>query len=233
MKQCPQCRTTYTDDSLSFCLADGTSLTSLPDDESTLVISKGDGQRFKSAGDEIHVQRQAGPSTAKAVIIIGLVALFMIAGIGLGAALLYFNRQSRKADVVLPATPSPMPSPTADLERQKLQDQLANMQRQLDEQKAANNNDSPSVSDSPSPVESSSGFVTARVNSPNDGFLALRDKPHAQLGDRLEKIPHGATVTIENCGPLQRRLGGRLGRWCMVIYNGKTGYVFDAFLDRQ
>ena len=32
MKQCPSCRTTYTDESLSFCLADGTPLTEMAEE---------------------------------------------------------------------------------------------------------------------------------------------------------------------------------------------------------
>jgi len=32
MKQCPSCKNTYTDDSLQFCLADGTPLISMKDD---------------------------------------------------------------------------------------------------------------------------------------------------------------------------------------------------------
>ncbi|MEQ1646623.1 MAG: hypothetical protein ABL959_24425, partial [Pyrinomonadaceae bacterium] len=36
MKQCPSCRTTYTDDTLRYCLADGSSLVA-HDDEATFV----------------------------------------------------------------------------------------------------------------------------------------------------------------------------------------------------
>lgn len=37
MKQCPACKTTYTDDSLSFCLADGMALDSATDEQPTVV----------------------------------------------------------------------------------------------------------------------------------------------------------------------------------------------------
>ena len=36
--------------------------------------------------------------------------------------------------------------------------------------------------------------MTARVDSPGDGFLALRAVPDARSGEPLAKIPHGTTV---------------------------------------
>jgi hypothetical protein len=227
MKQCPTCHTTYTDDSLRFCLADGSSLDPLPDNEATLVKPMRSAAENQAAGT-----MAAQPSTAKIVVVIGLVALFLLIGTGIALALLYSNRDSRKANV--PATPASVATPVAtpDLEKQNLQDQLANIQKQLDAQKASNKNTG-APSAATTPAVDATGYVSARVNSPNDGFLALRDKPHAEFGNRIERIPHGAVVTIENCGATQRRLGGRSGRWCMVTYNGKTGYVFDAFLIRQ
>ena len=229
MKQCPACRTTYTDDSLRFCLADGSSLDPVPDNETTLLNPmRGAHQNETGASGTA----AAKPSTVKIVVVIGLVVLFLLIGMGIALALLYSNRNSRKANA--PATPALAATPiaTPDLEKQNLQDQLANIQKQLDAQKASNKNTGTLPAATP-PAADVTGFVSARVNSPNDGFLALRDKPHAEFGNRLERIPHDAIVTIENCGAIQRRLGGRSGRWCMVTYNGKTGYVFDAFLIRQ
>lgn len=235
MKQCPTCRTTYTDDSLRFCLADGANLVSIPDDDSTLVSPKFEPVRAEAASGRRSVSPDAAepPSTKKIVLVIGSAVILFVGAVVVAGALLYFNRDTRRANAVTQPTPTSTPAPTPDGERQKLEDQLANIQRQLDEQKAENKSTDTDATPVPPTPPDTTGFVSARVNSPNDGFLALRDKPHAEFGNRVEKIPHGATVTIENCGPLQRRLGGRLGRWCMITYNGKTGYAFDAFLERQ
>ena len=70
---------------------------------------------------------------------------------------------------------------------------------------------------------------TARVDSPGDGFLALRKLPHSEIGERIAKIPHGATVEVGVCGPVVRPVN-RAGRWCQASYNGQTGWVFDAYL---
>jgi hypothetical protein len=170
----------------------------------------------------------------KIVGIIGLFGALIVAGMIIAIALIYTNKDKRVASPT-PTLVAANTSSTPDAEKQKLQDQIANIQRQLEEQqKSADRNTTPAPPRAPAaPKTDNTGFVTARVNSPGDGFLALRDKPHAEFGNRLAKIPHGATVTIENCGPLQQRLGGRVGRWCMVTWNNQTGYVFDAFLDRQ
>ena len=238
MKQCSTCRTTYTDDSLRFCLADGGTLVSIPDEEATLVSPKNDPFRV-DIGSGSHraapvAQEASKPSTKKIVLVIGLFGVLIVGAAIVAAALIFVNKDKR-AENVLPTPAVANASPTPDAEKQKLQDQLANIQRQLDEQqKSADKNSTPAAPSAPAtPRPDTTGFVTARVNSPGDGFLALRDKPHAGFGNRLAKIPHGATVTIENCGPLQKRLGGRVGRWCTVTWNNQTGYVFDAFLDRQ
>ena len=60
--------------------------------------------------------------------------------------------------------------------------------------------------------------------------LALRDEPDPESGDRIAKIPHGATVVINNCERAMSTIDGRSGRWCQVEYDGETGYVFDAWL---
>lgn len=240
MKQCSTCRTTYTDDSLRFCLADGGTLISIEDEQATLVSPKNDPFRV-DIGSTSHrpaagtvTPEPSKPSTMKIVMVIGLFGVLIVGAAIVAAALIYVNKDKR-AENVLPTPAVSNISSTPDAEKQKLQDQLANIQRQLDEQqKSADKNSTPASPNPPAtPRPDSTGFVTARVNSPGDGFLALRDKPHSGLGNRLAKIPHGATVMIENCGPLQQRLGGRIGRWCMVTWNNQTGYVFDAFLDRQ
>lgn len=68
------------------------------------------------------------------------------------------------------------------------------------------------------------------ANSPGDGFLALRSDPSVSSGSRLVQIPHGAPVDIGGCDGPSATIGGRSGRWCRASYDGRSGYVFDAFL---
>lgn len=73
----------------------------------------------------------------------------------------------------------------------------------------------------------SSEFVDKRavVNTPGDGFLALRNEPTIKSGRRLAKIPHGTPLQLGVCQPTS--VGSH---WCQTTYNGVTGWVLDRYL---
>lgn len=223
MKRCPACNTTYSDDSLKFCLSDGTALSKVADEEATVVRAKAPG--FPTPGA---ASPKRGSSTLLKVIavlvVLGIGAL-VVAGIA-GAAFYYSMAEpTPTATPLQQATPRPTAARTPDLEKERLQDEIANIQRQLDDQKKdsrTSNSDDNDQRGSP---------ITALVDSPNDGFLALRDRPDAERGERLVKIPHGAEVEIMNCEKNAVTISGRSGRWCQVEYNEVNGWVFDAWLD--
>ena len=228
MKQCPKCRTTYTDESLKFCLADGTLLERT--DEMETAVRQGVRVDIEPprtvAVPEVSQPEKSGSPLLKiviAVLVLGAIGL-LVAG---GAAVVYFVGTSN-AGSTAKASPTPRPtataSPTVDPEKERLQKELANLQKKLEDEKKVNANRPPAFPDT------NDGRPTARVNSPNDGFLALRDEPDAESGTRLAKIPHGAVVYLENCEKEQTTIAGRTGRWCMVTYDDETGWVFDAWL---
>ncbi|MDI1241101.1 MAG: SH3 domain-containing protein [bacterium] len=233
MKQCPTCRTTYTDETLRYCLADG----------GVLVEAGIEAETIARQGVRIDVQPPSYPTIpvagarrstngsqvikiVAAVLILGFLGLL---GLGAAGALFYFNSGGTTVAVASPTpipspTParSPSPSPTPD-DEQQLEEEMAKLKKQLED--ALN----------PSPTKTPPGFSsddppTARVNSPADGFLALRSEPDTETGERLAQIPHGAVVALENCEKEKVKIGSRTGRWCMVTYRGQTGWVFDAWL---
>lgn len=235
MMQCPVCRTTYTDTTLKYCLSDRTEL--VPVEQETVV-------RSASANPlRVDIQRpaatvaveQGDPAATRRFPIVKVVLGLAILGIiaigtaGIIFAFIYLN----SGEVSLEqkhATPTPIAKASVDPDKQKLDDQIANLQRQLDEQK--NSNRGPLVPAFPTPAPTDRpGGVTARVNSPGDGFLAMRSEPSADYGDRVAKIPHGAVVNIENCERTEIRIGNRSGRWCLVRWGNNVGWVFDAWLD--
>jgi SH3 domain-containing protein len=240
MKRCPACNTTYTDESLSFCLTDGTALTSA-EEETVIRSAVTNPLRVEiPRADTTPSFHKPLPETKSgfpiAKILLPLVALGIVAVglVAIAGLLLYLNTTgpaSNQTTKQTSPTSSPISSPTIDPEKQRLQDELANMQKKLDEQKNANHsvNMPPAF---PTPATTNEpGVVTARVNSPADGFLAMRSAPSAGYGDRVAKIPHGAVVNIQNCQRERVRIGARTGRWCMVTYGNNTGWVFDAWLD--
>lgn len=139
MRVCPQCNTRYSDDTLRYCLQDGTPL-SAPDEhgEPTLVVSRPEvetdprGKRIDlAAGDPSAGYRDGlddrGPGGSRLPLVIAAAVLgtLMVAGLGAFAAWLYFSsRNGGQTNVNIavnnrntPANnantrPSPSPSPT-------------------------------------------------------------------------------------------------------------------------
>lgn len=251
MKQCPSCLTTYTDDTLSYCLADGTRLDAAADEQRTQLRAGspafGDKTIALDARDKLRIeiadQARSSPvppspsvvspgnqassmggilKIAAVIAAILVVALFGLGGVGL---LVYFS--SGQAPVAANTKPSPVPSssPRRADDADESRDQIANLQRQLDEQKRTSSNRGVPLS-IPKTADSTS---IAKANSPNDGFLALRSLPNSEIGDRIAKIPHGSSVAIGGCGPVVKK-GSRSGRWCQARYGGMSGWVFDAYL---
>ena len=234
MKQCPTCRTTYTDETLRYCLADGGILVDVDSDAETYVrpAVRVDVQRpsyatMPVAGEQRRAIRSPVLKIVAAVLILGFLGL-----LGLGAAgfLLYYNSGGTSVATASPTqarTPTPVstrsPSPTPDIDEERLEKELADLQKQLEDALKPESTKTP-------PGFSSEGQPTARVNSPGDGFLSLRSEPDAEYGERLAQIPHGTVVKLENCEKEKVKIGSRSGRWCMVTYGDHTGWVFDAWL---
>lgn len=240
MKQCPSCKTTYTDESLQFCLADGAQLISAGSAAETVQMSFGNEPvRVNIPPDSMPTVFAQPPTVqnqpAKKVlglIVAAIVGMFLLLAIaGIAGFILY--RQTGNENSTAAASPSPIVSPKTSPtaapidETAKLKEEMANLKKQLEDQKNQKSNSPVETFSPPKQTER-----TARVNSPGDGFLALRSLPNSELGERLDKIPHGATLTVLGC-PKASNIGKMPGRWCQVIYNGQKGWAFDAFLTYQ
>lgn len=229
MKQCPKCGTTYTDDSLRYCLADGSPLNI--DEQPTVVrtspiVVAEPTVAFPAVNH--NTSNASGSSIMKIVLAVIVLVILLIVGLGLaGAAFYYFSGPGQTV------SNSPTPRPTEQPSNGKnddedLRKQIANLEKQLNDQKRkGQNNSNLSVK-----LPRSSSTTTAIVNSPGDGFLALRSLPNSEIGDRITKIPHGSRVTIGACGPLVTPVK-RSGRWCQASYGGYDGWVFDAYLNYE
>lgn len=130
-----------------------------------------------------------------------------------------------------PATNTQIPpaatqTATPDEETAKLQKRLEDLEKELEKQKKQPVQ--PQAKKNVPIIQGSGSF--ARVSSPGDGFLALRSEPNSETGYRILQIPHGATVKILGCQNYVERVGGRVGRWCRVSYDGYTGWAFDGWL---
>lgn len=246
MKQCPSCRTTYTDDTLLYCLADGSLLVAHDNEatfvrnsvaDPTVILGRASPVRVDIEQAEIPTRVISQPRTNSAVepqrssgalfkvliVVVGLgilAALVVVAG-----GLIYFNSKTEMATLT-PANSKAIATPTPGKdENEELREQIANLAKKLDEQKKLSNQ-----ANVPLKLPNRSTTTTsATVNSPGDGFLALRSLPNSEAGERITKIPHGARIAIGACGPVITPVK-RSGRWCQATYNGLEGWVFDAYL---
>ena len=250
MKRCPACGTTYTDASLRFCLSDGAELVSSGSDEATVVrsqapqndtIAMGSGRQMRvdipqptgnvpPAGYQATVDspRSSG-GIFKVIVVVLLVGLFALVVVFAAGTFIYFrmNTQDRASADTNKETriTTPVPSPSKD-DKDELRDQIANLEKMLNDQKKTNQPANIPLTLPNQPTTT----TTARVNSPGDGFLALRTYPDSELGERILKIPHGSVITVGACTAARTIPGRKAGRWCRANYNGYTGWVFDAYL---
>lgn len=238
MKQCPICKTTYTDESLSFCLQDGGSLipASLTDkttqqfpflnEEPTkeipaaknairVEIPQNTAPSVKTSSYETNpiIQPQVVEKKGGNGLIIGLlVALLAFVILGSGAVIGWLLLKDRgTTEISANKTVTPTTTPSATNEKPK---------------------PSPSTTEKPkTPTPTATPLQTvnasATVNSPNDGFLALRTAPSSESGERIMQIPHGSTVKVMSC---QKAAPGKKGRWCRVDFDGNVGWAYDQFL---
>lgn len=236
MKFCPNCKTTYSDDSLSYCLSDGANLVSMPSAEKTIEMSGATNpMRFDTPPNSdptVFAPRLSQPpaqNVKKGIspwLVLSLVAVLLLSvAVLLGYILL------KPVQPEVSNSPTPTPTATPKDETAALKDELESLKKQIANQKNPPKNDSmvrpfPNDNSSSAPV-----IKTARANSPGDGFLALRSIPDAQNGTMLAKIPHGTNLEIVGCQKNEIQLPSkRRGRWCRTNFNGQSGWVFDAFL---
>lgn len=260
MRKCPTCQTTYTDESLKFCLTDGAALYVPQTEESTQVFNQPIQthqpiqipiaqetmqSQFQPNTQSFQPQQKSGGNGVLYGIIGGLIVLLLLGIIGIAG---WFLIGSRKNDSVATvtntntsptatATTTPTTTPSENVsstpdETANLKQKVNDLQKQLNQQKQqTGKNNVPITGDAP-PVSTpqKSNEIYARANSPSDGFLALRTGPSAVEGERIMKIPHGATIRVYSC---LKPAPGKTGRWCRVDYNGNSGWAFDGYMIYQ
>ena len=125
MKQCPTCNQTY-DDSLSFCLMDGTPLTT-ESEEKTVVM-----------------QRPSARKKSRFLLWLGLLGLIILVGSGIGIGLLFYNysgqsdsvQGKRQPRINLPLSPtSPSASKVTTMPTSAKSSPMAESSTQIDELK--------------------------------------------------------------------------------------------------
>ncbi len=68
--------------------------------------------------------------------------------------------------------------------------------------------------------------LNAIVNSPDDGFLALRSNPSTKNGKLLTKIPHSTWLVLGVCLPISGN-----EKWCKATYDNNNGWVSARYVE--
>lgn len=233
MKECPVCHSTYTDDSLVFCLTDGEKLFSPSSTAVTQEMSFGDRKTLPGAGKTFDnfnsaptvAVRKSG-KTLNILILIGVFGFIALLIGGIAVTRYFVLKRNAEREEVLKSGQTPANEQNSE-ETRKLREKLDSLEKQIERQKTANKN-APPANKTSTPLQNDAS-VSGKVDSPGDGFLALRSAPNHKTGSQLEEIPHGTVIFVYNCQNTTR-VGERRGRWCETTYGGKTGWVFDGFL---
>jgi hypothetical protein len=234
MKLCPKCKTSYSDDSLLFCLSDGTNLISMPSAEQTIEMT-GTTNPLRvdvpTQSEPTFFAPVTAPQTQNAQrginpwLVVPLITILILSVVGLLGYILF-----KPVETVVSNSATPSPTATPNNDTAALKEELESLKKQIEGQKTPVKNDS-AVRPFPNDTPTAPVIQTARVSSPGDGFLALRSIPDAKNGMMIAKIPHGTNIEIIGCQKTPSQLPGkRRGRWCRTNYNGQGGWVFDAFL---
>ncbi len=247
MKKCPACGNTYTDDSLMFCLSDGNALADGYEPAVTVqfpAVVKSTDANYDRVNIPINsptmetrisspapVGGPAGRSGCSPMVIVAAVAFSGLLAVG-GVIIGYFVYGNGQP--VRNSTPSPTPTESQNInsnsKEQELKDRLEKLEKELQNRNVPVNRTPGALSNTKTtPLSTPGSVTTARVNSPGDGFLAMRSGPSHKTGHQIMKIPHGDTVSVFECQGYIT-IAGKTGKWCKVSYAGRNGWAFDAWL---
>lgn len=233
MKTCPKCGRSYSEYDLSFCLDDGEVL------KETRETSSGSSERprvnidVRGSKETQTVEYSSSPVPGgnnpggrfwmiAAVFTVLIVVILIVTGV---AVFIYLASGTNTV------------ASNQNSEVENLKKKVEELSQQLENRSEPVGKASPEKSVppkvNPTPKDDVPEYddeYIQRVNSPNDGFLALRDRPSARYGNRIAKIPDGDVVVIEGCVDRSETIDGRTGSWCKARWEGKEGWVFDVWL---
>jgi hypothetical protein len=249
MKECPKCGNVYTDQTLSFCLADGTPLVSRPPtdaeteqfsnlrvDIGTAETSGKKTERTNLPTEETFVRtddrdRKTGGGPAWIAATIGLLGLLLI---GVFTVWLFSDRIFGESDTAR--------TENADANAQRGMTNLAVENEDRNEKKIPDGAPTPVIiiktqppanvnpPAEPSPVESETPSADPYkvINVQSGDVLYLRPQPGYLKSDTGSIPPNGTGIIITGNS---RKVGKSV--WVPVNYNGMTGWVNRYYITRE
>jgi len=208
MKTCPNCNQTFGEDN-DFCLNDGTRL--VAGSESFMSSGEMPTQYIPLAQNAPYQPIVVSQSSKWVFPLVGV-----LCGLVVVLGFFAFFRESSSDKPAVPLKNTEVGESNKNIEIRR----------------------SPQVESTPVPQPTPPSVKPAEypvvtVNSPRDGYLALKSEPcAAPCGTMLLKIPHGTGLSLATCKDNFEVADRRRGRWCYTSYGGYTGWIFDAFVAR-
>lgn len=229
MKKCPNCNSVYSDDTLSFCLSDGTPLDTDDDSEKTLpftnplitdsALSPDTTKNIKPSQKSIETAVFKVKDERKGVSPIWIYStvalLFSFIGGGLALFLSGQFSKDNNSNQIAQTSPTPQISPSVTV--------------QIVQKTVTTKSDTkttPQTTETPPPFDENATYKVVKVAA-ND-FLFIRPAP-GNTKSSLGKIPPDANG-IKITGK-----GVKSGKsvWYPIDYNGTTGWVSGNFLAKE
>ena len=221
MKNCPKCGTAYTDDTLSFCLSDGTPLTDESDDHETEVLpnmlvnletddSVSNQTQIKAAPTDENLTQSVASNPKKGVSSLWILATFGLLGLivcGFAFAWFFFVRNN----------------PQEDSNRTPATNKNTTSKSTVKTNTSAENSIVSKPILTPTPKTKTYRVVGVKSND----VLYIRPRP-GNLKVIVGKIPsNGTGIKITGKG---KRVGKSI--WVPVVYSGNQGWVNRKYLSK-
>ena len=225
MKECPKCGTSYTDDTLSFCLSDGTPLPDNIQNAKTEILPSGllnfetndslsTQTKVSSHTTEETIVRSAQANNRHSVSPFWILATFGLLGIvlaGFVVGWLFISNRDKPADKM-----------TVKNENTNL---TKNSEASTSSNKTPENQLTPTPTSKPTSTPNKNSYRIVGVK--NNDVLYIRPSA-GNLKSIVGKIPPGATG-IQVIGK-----GKKVGKsiWVLITYKGKRGWVNRRYLSK-
>lgn len=231
MKYCPRCQSTYTDDTLLFCLQDGSELVAVKENPTTAV--------WNEAETVVRQPIQPPPATKKSntalVVFLTALATLILFGAGVGA---WFLLRNRGTEVVVNSNVNNSPKP-ANKNSSNTNANKANISNSPTPTPASNTNSNASGTPPAIDAEKIKSEVADKVD---DWKSALEsgnlDKHLSGYADRLDYYYKSSNVSLATVRSDKERAFGRFDDFRVKISNLRvtpavTGEKAVAVFDKE
>lgn len=260
MKQCPVCKTTYTDDSIAFCLEDGTNLQSI-----TVTSGSFPTEQVSYGANPVRVNIPSEPTVVvpQPLInsassekskgwLIGIIALGLIGILFAGiAGLIYFTRNggNTASNVSVNSNAVAISNKSDSGNTESVVDNTASA---LETNKTTGDREATKLKEKLAKLEREIAEQKKKTAASNSLSTSAPAGEHPSIKIATVYSPNDGYLALRTAPSSStgsqilkiphgdtvtvgncltvKKADGKSGRWCRVVYDGQEGWAFDGFL---